>query len=58
MQTMLTMLTILAQKSRTQQAFGSGIVSISRVIACRLRKMESGPPFHKAAARFYRDAER
>ena len=55
-----TMLTILTQKSRTHQPFGSGIVSIARVIACRLREMAYGigPPFRKPAARFYRDAER
>jgi len=56
-----TTLTILTQKSRTHQAaFGFGIVSIARVIACRLREMAYGigPPFRKPAARFYRDAER
>jgi hypothetical protein len=48
-----TMLTILTQKSRTHQAFGFGIVSIARVIACRLREMAYGigPPFRKPAAR-------
>ena len=49
-----TTLTILTQKSRTHQAaFGFGIVSIARVIACRLREMAYGigPPFRKPAAR-------
>ena len=55
------MLTILTQKSRTHQPFGSGIVSIARVIACRtsgdgIRK--SAGRFGKPAARFYQDAKR